>query len=123
LDIDILVPDVTLSVASLSTTPERLCTALNLGYVQREWHTSAAIQGIADFFPSADCIFSENFLCLIFPRDSMSWRSSSSVHIISFFFSAVNNLPLKQDILLFPAPPVCVTLFCRRVISELKYTT
>jgi hypothetical protein len=49
----------------------------------------------------------------------MWWRSSSGVHIIGLV-TAVNNLPLKQNILLFPAPTVCVTLSSRRVISELN---
>lgn len=61
----------------------------------------------------------ENYFCLIFPRDIMWWRSSSGVHIIGLV-TAVNNLPLKQNILLFPAPTVCVTLSSRRVISELN---
>ena len=44
------------ALCCLSTTHEGLCSTVNIGYVQREWHTSGAVQGTADFFPSADSI-------------------------------------------------------------------
>jgi hypothetical protein len=66
LDIDILVPDIMLYVASPPLLKD--CTTLNLGYLQREWHTSAAVQGIADFFLSADCIVPKTIFVLFSPE-------------------------------------------------------